>query len=229
MKTIKWLSLVIALALSLSILGCEQTAVHPTTTTTTTTTSTTTTTTTSTTTTTYESYFPWKGFGQEQATYQVDSYKVNIYGTVETSSTTESWEDLGAPIVTGSSTIQANIRIDVISGGSWLTYYYSDNSSGLYYHGTQPTFEASLLLPYPPMVGTTWESGSFFGPNEVLTEETVVTAAGTFNCVKASYVTYPGAWDYRWYSQDAGLVKQYEGYGGVGSSHVTREIISKNF
>jgi hypothetical protein len=86
-----------------------------------------------------------------------------------------------------------------------------------------------MILKYPPSVGVSWESGTIWGSNQIVTEETLSTAIGSVPCRKVSYAAAPGSWHFRWFAQDIGIVRDSQGYGGVTTSSITREIYNKNF
>ena len=191
----------------------------------------TTTTTSTTTTTTYASYFPL--ITGRVITYEVMTHSETVdaatHQFIVTDETTfETWQYAG--LVSLTSTLEV-FKINVILGGSSSLNYYREDSSGVYFYGSgsQPTIESEVLLKYPLAVGASWESGTIFGSNEVVAEGTVETSAGNFNCKKVSYIIIPGAWEYRWFAKDIGLIKEFSGYAGVGNLWTSREVLSKNF
>jgi hypothetical protein len=203
----------LALIPFLFLFGCEQVQ--------------TATTTTSTTTTTYISYFPL--IAGRIVTYEVFVHSENpLSHEVIEATTNETWIYRGTTFILGTFEV---FRIDVISGNSSDEYYYREDSSGVYKYGcgSAPTTEAGIWIRYPLADGATWESGYIWWPHGFVTQETISTKSGIFTCKKVDLRTMPGSWDYEWFARDVGLIKLYSGYGGVGTSWASCEIVSKNF
>jgi hypothetical protein len=187
--------------------------------------------TTSTTTTTYANYFPL--VAGQVITYEVATHLESLNPVTHLTDVTDltsikTYHYVGLVPFTASLEV---FQIDFIEEGSIESDYYREDSSGLYFYGSssQPTTEVKTLLKYPLTVGSSWESATPFGPGEVVAEETVETAVGTFDSLKISYQFIPGGWNYIWYAKDIGVIKIYYGYAGVGTQLTSTEIISKNF
>jgi len=181
----------------------------------------------------YDSYFPL--IEGRVINYDVMSYVATDDVTADSSANAavtetwqETWQYLGPVTIT--ETIELFV-INVISNGSETQYYYREDDTGVYRHGsgTSPSPESETMLKYPLVIGTTWESDSWLGPNEVYMEEVLTTEAGTFDCKVITYPTIPGAWHYIWVAKDVGIIREREGFGGIGTSWTSREIVSKSF
>jgi hypothetical protein len=184
------------------LFGCEELTVTPTTTTTSTTLA-------------YDSYFP------------LIAGRVITYEVVTDETTIETWQYIGnVPL---SDTLEV-FKINVISGGNVTPYYYREDHTGAYAHGSgsQPTTDPEMILKYPLEVGTTWTDIHLSRYYDVVTVESITTPAGTFSCKKVRISTLLlEYWHYCWYAKDVGMIK--EEYGLLYGDSTSREVISKNF
>jgi len=183
-----------------------------------------------TTTTTYPSYFPL--VAGRIVTYEVwDHTEVPVMALamlVTDEATVETWQYSGPVPLTATLEV---FKINVITGGTVVPYYYREDGSGVYRYGSGavPTTEATVWLKYPLTIGATWESGNIWWPHGFVSQESVSTGAGTFNCKSVDLKTFPGTWDNEWFAADVGLIKEYSGYGGAGTRWASREVSAKNF
>jgi hypothetical protein len=128
----------------------------------------------------------------------------------------------------------ASVKACSIVGGNG---YYQINDGGVYRYGnlSNPTTEATLILPFPLEVGNTWEREGM-GTFEVLGVETVEVPAGTFEVFK---IGLQGDEFYEWYADGVGMVKSSisalvtrieNGRIVPGEEGIfTEELASKNF
>ena len=217
----KHLIIVLSLILLAPLIGCSQMTEIVTTTTAST----------PTTTIPYNSYFPLivgRVISYEVIGHSLTHETVTNQPVTTETTTEEIWQYAGPVSLT--STIEV-FKINVISGGNVTPYYYREDNTGVYKYGSgpSPTTEGKIWIKYPLEVGATWEAGYIWWPHSVLTRESIITRAGTFDCKETDLKNIPGSWDYEWFAQGIGLIKEYSGYAGAGNNWTSREVISKNF
>ena len=190
------------------------------------------------------SNFPHEDGNQWESTFSV------VYGTTEVSSRRITREFNGTTTLENG-LIAQNLMVSwgavsstvSMSGASktfaapWSFSLYYVSANGVYDYGepTNPTTEATMVIPLPLQVGDTWTiSGR---THEAIAEEEVTVPAGTFNTIKVAIRSWGNSEpdEYEWYAEGVGLVKSYTWFVAADINNdpvegsFNEELVSKNF